>query len=464
MVSSNVAHAAPSTAPLPPSLPASGLMGHLPEMARDPLGLLMRARAEVGDIVRVRMGPKQVIFVYHPHDIQTVLTTHAAKYGRQTRGYKLLQSLLGMGLLTSEGAHWRKQRRIAQPAFTRRVVQGFHAVFVEEAMALAESWRALAESGEAFDVVPHLNHLTLRVAARTLFGTDVDEKIVGGALTTVLDQFACQVSAAVPFPQYMPTPGNFRYHRAKRRLHRVVDSIIRRRRAENRIGEDLLGMLMAARDEDTGEGMSDAELRDEILTMLLAGHETTANTLCWTLHLLSTHPEVARRLETELGEVLVAGLPLFADLRSLPYATQVLEESMRLYPPAWMLGRTANEEDVIGGYRIPKGSFVYMSQYATHRHPDFWDNPEAFDPERFSPEAVERAKATGRPRYAYFPFGGGQRQCIGEHFARMESLAILSVLASRFRFALFPGHKVEMDPSVTLRPRHGLPMTLAALA
>lgn len=272
----------------------------------------------------------------------------------------------------------------------------------------------------------------------------------------MLDRFYHLVSAPYPYPELVPSPPNLRMWRARNELYRVVDELIAARRRSGADLPDLLGMLMAARDEESGEAMSDRQLRDEALTMLSAGHETTANGMTWTFYLLSKHPEVARKLEAELDTVLGDRLPTVADLERLPYTQQVLRESMRLFPPVWSLARLSTEDDVIDGFHVPKDTFVFVSQWAVHRHPDFWTNPEGFDPERFAP---------GRPapdRFAYFPFSRGQRQCIGDRFAEMEAALLLAVLARRYRFALVPGHPVVPSPSVTLRPKHGLKMTLSA--
>jgi cytochrome P450 len=299
-------------------------------------------------------------------------------------------------------------------------------------------------------------HLTLRIAGQTLFSMDVSgaSDAVGDALGVLLERFVKLSAAPVPWPEKWPTPANRRFHRAMATLDRVVYDIIAERRRTGADAPDLLGMFMAARDEETGEGMSDRQLRDEILTMLLAGHETTANTLAWTLHLLATHPEAAAKIQAEVDAQLGDRLPVLEDLRALPYTLQVIKEALRLYPPIWALARRAKADDVIGGCHVPAGAFVFMTQWVTHRDPRFWDEPLAFRPERFAPD---------RPapeRFVYFPFSQGQRKCIGDRFAEMEAALILPVLVRRFRFRPVPGHPVVPEPSITLRPRHGLLMTL----
>lgn len=439
-----------------PALPGGGILGHLSEMRADPLSLLLRARATCGDVARLRFAHQPVFVLSHPDHVRRVLVTEAARYAKRTRGYRVLRLVIGDGLVNSEGELWRRQRRIAQPAFHRQRIAGFADCMGRAALDSAERWRADASAGRSIDVADELNRLTLRVAGETLLGLDVsgESDIVGAALTTVLERFRALLTAPYPWPERLPTPANLRFWRARRTLYRVVDDIVAARRRAGDEGADLLGMFMAARDEDTGEGMSDRQLRDEVLTMLLAGHETTANALSWTLHLLSRHPDVARRLEAEIDARLGDRLPTPEDVRGLTYTRQVLQESMRLYPPVWALARLAVEDDVIDGHPIPKGAFIFVSQWVVHRHPDLWENPEGFDPDRFAPDREPPS------RFAYFPFSRGQRQCIGDRFAEMEAAIVLAVLVRRYRFALVPGHPVVPEPSVTLRPRHGLRMTL----
>ncbi len=260
-------------------------------------------------------------------------------------------------------------------------------------------------------------------------------------------------------PLWIPTPRNLAFKRARAELDRVVYDIIASRRRRHAPKGDLLDMLLAAREQGSGEGMTDRQLRDEVMTLLLAGHETTATTLTWTWYLLSKHPGAARKLRAELDVVLGGRLPGVGDLPALEYTQRVVRESMRLYPPVWVISRTAIEEDEIGGYTIPAGSILLLSQYAMHRHPDFWENPEGFDPDRFSPERSE-----GRHRYAYFPFGGGPRLCIGANLAMLETELILAILAQRYRLELLPGHPVEPEPLITLRPRYGMKMMLSRAA
>ncbi len=462
---------APSRARQAPYLSALHPLGHLPEVRRDPLGLFMRALHENGDVVRLRTGPLRAFIFSHPDHVQRVLVGNLANYTKQTRGYIKLRLVLGEGLVTSEGELWKRQRRIVQPSFHPRRVAGFAETMTRCADALADAWEPLARRHATIDVADEMMALTLRVACLTLFSHDVGpsgSNEVSRAMGDYLSYFTRLVSTPLPFPEALPTPRAARMRRGVRTVHAIVDDLIARRRRRDAAdpaaaaeATDLLGMLMAARDEETGEAMSDRHLRDEVVTMLLAGHETTANALTWAFHLLGDHPEVVARLEAELAQVLGGRTPTWDDFPRLTYTGQVLEEVMRLYPPVYVLGRRAEARDVVGGFEIPQGAYVFISQYAMHRHPDYWPDPERFDPDRFAPGAP---KPGGGHRGAWFPFSIGQRLCIGEHFARLETRLVLATLAQRFRLGREHGFPVVPQASVTLRPEHGLQMRLSLRA
>jgi cytochrome P450 len=417
-----------------------------------------------GDVVRLPMGPFRVFLARHPDHVQRVLLDNQQNYGRQTRGYRALRETLGNGLVTSDGDFWLRQRRIAQPAFHKQRIARFASVMTEAAEQLVASWEARARSGEPFDVMPDLLRATLAIIGRSMFGQDLSHRAeqIGEAVELGLARTRELIFTLVPLPAALPTRKNRRYREARETIDRIVFGMIEERRRAAAAGSgaadgggDLLSLLMDARDELTGEGMTDVQLRDELITILVAGHETTSMALAWTFCLLSWHPAERRRLEEELAEVLGGRAPTLEDLPRLRFTRMVLEESMRLYPPAWNVARSAAADDTLGPYRIPAGSFVMLSPYVTHRHPAFWENPEGFDPDRFDPERRHE-----RPRFAYFPFGGGPHLCIGNSFAMMEAQIVLATVAQRYRLDLVPGHPIVPLPLVTLRPRHGVKVTL----
>ena len=442
-------HDRPRHAPSVPSPPWSALLA----FRRDPLRFLMEAVLNHGDVAQFRLGRVQVCIASRPEHVKHVLIDARAKYDKKTRGYDTLREFLGNGLLTSEGEFWRRQRRIAQPAFHKQRIAGFVGSMVQATDNMLERWQLAAQRHEAIDAAHEMTRLTLQIAGETLLGSDMGgvEDRVGDAVG-FLNTFANQrILSVFSPPLSWPIPAHKRFKQAAETLNGIVAEIIRRRRRDNAARDDLLGMFMEARDEDTGEGMSDGQLRDEVMTMFLAGHETTANALAWTLYLVSLHPEVAARLRAEVAEVLGGRIPTSDDVERLVYAQQVFKESMRLYPPVWSLARRATEDDILDGYRIRKDSLVILSPYVTHRHPAFWPNPVAFDPQRFAPEREKE-----RPRLAYFPFGAGPRVCIGQSFAMMEGVVVLARVLQRFTPWLVPGHPVALQPLITLRPRHGL--------
>ncbi|MEZ4300242.1 MAG: cytochrome P450 [Polyangiaceae bacterium] len=438
-------------APMPPG---SKLVGHLPEIRRDQLGFFLRAREACGDVARFRFIVLPVHLLSHPDHVRRVLVDEHRNYDKQTKGFNVLRLVLGNGLLTAEGDFWRRQRRIAQPAFHKERIAAFGERMVRATEDTARAWTDLAKSGATMDVASEMMRLTLRIAGETLLSTDVtgDAASVGRAVSLMLGEANTRILQPIEIPLQIPTPQNRKVSAALETLNSVVRRMIEeRRRMTGERPNDLLTMLMEARDEETGEGMTDQQLRDEVLTIFLAGHETTANALAWTFYLLSLHPVAARRMRAELSDVLGGRLPEVSDVNKLTYTTAVLKESMRLYPPAWIIGRRAVADDVIDGFEIPADSIVFASPWVTHRHPAFWVNPEGFDPERFLPE-----RAAEIHRHAYFPFGAGPRICIGQGFAMIEAVLLLATLAQRFRLDLVPGHPVIPQPSITLRPRHGI--------
>jgi cytochrome P450 len=420
---------------------------------RDPLGFLTNA-AKYGDVVYTRVGPIDVYLLNHPDYIKDVLVRNNRMF-KKGRGLERAKRLLGEGLLTSEGEFHRRQRRLSQPAFHRKRIMAYAEVMTHYAERTAERW----QDGATLDISQEMMRLTLAIVGKTLFDADVEAEAeeIGEALTTVLHQFQSFTMLILgDLAQKLPLPQIRRFEKAKARLDATIYRMINERRAGGEDKGDLLSMLLLAQDEEGDGGrMTDVQLRDEAMTIFLAGHETTANALTWTWYLLSQNPEAEARLHAELDEVLGGKLPTYEDVARLKYTEKVLAESMRLYPPAFTLGRRALQDYQAGGYTIPAGSIVLMSQYLMHRDPRYFPDPLRFDPERFTPEAQAL-----RPKFAYFPFGGGPRLCIGEPFAWMEGVLLLATLAQRWQMRLVPGHPVMPRPTVTLRPKYGMRMIL----
>jgi cytochrome P450 len=437
--------------PGPRGLP---LLGNVLDVWRDPLDLFVRTHRSYGDVARLRFGPFSYYLLNDPAHVHHVLVGNHKNYTK-SRNYRGLKLVVGQGLVTSEGDFWRRQRKLAQPAFHRQRLGAFVGMMARDTEAMLTRWD---EAGRTeIDVHEEMLHLTFRIVGRTLFGTDVegDAQAIGEALSRAIKWANEYVEDIVHAPPWVPTPDNVRFARAKKTLDNLVFRIIHERRESGDDPGDLLSMLMNARDEESHAAMTDAQLRDEVMTLVLAGHETTANALSWTFYLLSRHPDVARRLKVEVESILGGRAPELDDLARLVYTKQVIEEALRLYPPAWIMERQAIDTDAIGGFEIPKGAIVGISPWSIHRSTKLWDNPEGFDPERFRPEA-----AAARPKLAYLPFGAGPRFCIGNAFALMEAQIIVALVMQRHVLELVPGHPVVPDPLVTLRPRHGIRMTL----
>ena len=420
---------------------------------------LQRLTREFGDVTFFHLGNQDVYLVNDPEIIKDVLVTSQGKF-KKSRMLQRAKALLGEGLLTSEGAFHIRQRRLAQPAFHRDRLRGYGQSMVEYAARTRDKWH----DGETLDIATEMMRLTLAVVAKTLFNADVDHEAgdIGAALGDVLEIFN---TILLPFSEYiekLPFPSVKRFERARDRLDQTIYRIISERRAQSSQDHgDLLSMLMMAQDEDGSGGMTDQQVRDEALTIFLAGHETTAVALTWTLYLLSQHPEVEAKLHAELDRVLPDGrTPTVDDMPALKYVEQVFAEGMRLYPPAWAIGRMVVEPYTMPGakgYELEPGSIVLMSPYVTQRDERYFPEPLSFDPDRWLPERSET-----RPKFAFFPFGGGARVCIGERFAWMEGVLLLAVLTQRWRLKLVPGHVVEKRALLTLRPKHGMRMTVEA--
>lgn len=434
-------------------------------MRGDELTMLVDAANRYGDVVRFEFGPRSVHFpaylIRHPDHIHHVLFEARESYPKSF-DYKLLARSLGEGLVTSEGALWARQRRLVQPAFRHSQVLAFAEPMIEASLEVRRRWSELAVEGQPVDVAAEMMRLTLDSVGRTLFSSDLAGEVdsispaVGFLVRDMVERMSSATGLASLLLRQIPTPANRRALAALRTLDFVVSRLIARRRAlpESERPADLLSMLLGARDDETGKCMDDRQIRDEVMTFFIAGHETTGNALAWTWFLLSTHPLVTRRLREELRSVL-AGRDLGPeDVGKLTYTKAVVQEAMRLYPPVAAIGREARHDDEIGGFYLPARSTVLISPWVSHRNPQFWPAPEAFDPDRFLPGALEH------PRLAYLPFGAGPRQCIGAGFALQELVIALATLADRFEPALVPGHRVEPQLGVTLRPRYGLAMII----
>lgn len=434
------------------------MIGSLPEMRRDILGLFQRGMLEHGDTVRFRFGPFDFVNIHRPEDIRALLLERHAEFCKSP-SYEGLKLILGTGLLTSEGEFWQRQRKLATPAFHHKRLVGFAETMTRCASELADTWDRRAPNDEPLDVFEAMTALTLRIVGLTLFSTELsDHAGAMGPALAVATEHANYLATSLMLapPAWVPTPRNLRFRRAVEVIDDLVLGIITDRRRSNVEHSDLLGMLMAATvDGDPSVGMSDLELRDEVATLVLAGHETTANSLTWTFVLLAQHPDIEARLHDEIQRVCGSSPPTFEQLASLTYVGQVVDEAMRLYPPAWVFERQALHDLELGDYAMPRGTIVAVSPWTLHRHPGHWPRPGRFDPERFT----EAAKAA-RPRYTYLPFGGGPRQCIGTNFALIEIKLVLATLLARFRLELLPGQDLRPDPAVTLRPRQGLQMRL----
>jgi cytochrome P450 len=415
------------------------------QMVRDPLGFFTALTRQYGDIVCYRPAPEAAYLLNHPDYVKHVLVDNNRNYSKDTYSNQIFRKVAGDGLITAEGEAWRRQRRLMQPAFHHSRLEQMDGLIVAATQAMLDRWQPRYEQGQPVDMAREMAALTLTVTARALFGVNLGERVnqVGEIVNRAALQFEKPSHPAV--------------QQSAREFRAVVDEIIQERKTDFQDTGDLLSAMLQARDEHGGPGMDDVQLRDQLFGLLLAGYETTANALTWTWYLLSEHTWAAERLREELHQVLGGRLPGNADLHRLTYLRKVLDESLRLYPPAWILGRRAIGEDSLGGYHVAPGTVLAISIYTLHRHPNFWDNPEEFNPDRFTP-----AKAAQRHKYAYIPFGGGPRQCIGNTFGLLEASLIIACVAQRFLPRLVPGIDVQPQALFVLRPNRDLLMSLHA--
>ncbi|MGP3689046.1 cytochrome P450 [Streptomyces sp. IBSNAI002] len=433
-----------------PALAGAPLVGSLFELKSDSLGTYLRARQEHGDVVRIVAGPPglraELYCVFSAEGAQQVLASESANFRKDNRFYQEIRDSFGNGLLTSQDEDYLRQRRLVQPLFTRRRVDGYAQAVAAETEAVVSGW-AQAPGG-VVEVSGQMTHLALRAVARILFGADVEATVdvVDRCFPVITEYVLRRGYSPANIPRSWPTPANKRAAAAMDELYAVCDTIIgdRRTRPAEGSGEDLLTLLAAAKSADDAE-FDATELRDQVLIFLLAGHETTATSLGFALHLLARHPEEQERAREEIGRVLGDRTPEAADLDRLPYLTRVLKETMRLYPAAPVIGRNAVAATEVGGHAIPAGANVILAPWVTHRDPLHWPDPDRFDPERFTPEAE-----AGRPRYAWFPFGGGPRACIGQHFSMLESVIALAVILRAYELEAVDT-EVPVGAGITLR-------------
>jgi cytochrome P450 len=436
--------------PRPPGPKPHFLIGNIPLASRDPLAVFSHWAREYGDLFYYRAGWIHVYFLNHPDLIESVLVRN---YQNFTKDHVVRNSrwLFGDGLLTSEGDYWRRQRRLSQPALHRERIASYASLMTSYAEQMLSNW----EDGKVIDIHQEMMNLTLRIVVRALFNVEAEEtQEISRALNIVIRNSVGVRMLLPPVLRLLPLPGMFEFRRAVRKLNETVYRIISLRRRNGKDSGDLLSMLIQARDED-GSRMNDKQLRDEVMTFLLAGHETTALALSWAWYLLSHDAQAQEKLQQELDRVLGGRLPTISDLPSLTYTEGVIKESMRLYPPAWGVAREVIEEFELGGYRIPEGANIVMSQWIMHRDPRFFSSPGSFDPGRWRSEECRNLA-----RFAYFPFGGGPRQCIGASFAMMEAVLLLATVAARFQALPVAGQTVAPVPSFTLRPKEGIRVEL----
>ncbi|MBG0829064.1 cytochrome P450 [Planomonospora sp. ID67723] len=440
---------------MPPGPPRRAAPGLFRKLVTDRLGLLSSATARYGDAVRLSIGPKTIYLFNHPDHAKHVLADNSAAYHKGI-GLAQARRVIGDGLLTSEGEVWRRQRRTIQPMFQNKRIARQDTAIAEEAARLVERLRTHV-GGAPVDVAGEMTGLTLGVLGRTLLDADLGAfTSIGHSFEGVQDQAMFEMVSLSMVPLWLPLPLHLRFRRSRRGLYRVADHLVDGRLRRGTDGDDLLSRLIASARETADPRTARRRLREELVTVLLAGHETTASTLSWAFHLVDRHPEVWERLHAEAVAVLGDRPPVYEDLHRLRYTAMVLEEVMRLYPPVWALTRVARQDDEVGGYRVPAGADVMISPYTLHRHPGFWERPERFDPERFDPD-----RPAGRPRYAYIPFGAGPRFCVGNHLGMMEATFVLAMVARELRLTGLPGRDAVPEAMLSLRVRGGLPMTVS---
>jgi cytochrome P450 len=437
----------------PPGPKTDYPLQHLFSLSKDPIGFISKLSRTSEKIIYFPMGGRPTYILNHPDLIQEVLATQHQNFTKGS-GLIRLKQILGDGLITSEDPLHLRQRRLSQPAFHRQRIAAYGAVMSDVAYKARERW----QEGQTMDIEPETARITMAIVGKTLLNADVEGEApeIAQAVDTMRERFHIAVFPGMQLLDKLPLPHNFRFNKARKRLNDTIYRMIKDRRDSGADQGDLLSMLILARDTEGDKGgMTDLQVRDEAMTIFLAGYETITNTLTWTWYLLSQHPEVEKKFHEELDQALAGKVPTMEDLAKLPYTQMILTEAMRLYPAAWMIAREPLDECQIGGYTIPANSILFMCPYAIQRLPEYYPDPEKFDPERWAGKAKD-----SRPRFAYFPFGGGPRQCIGEPYALMEGALIMATLAQKWKFKMKEGHPVAIQANVTIRPKYGMPMVL----
>jgi cytochrome P450 len=444
---------------VPPGPRGHSVLGSTLGFKDDIIGTLMAGFRGYGDIVKFRgVGPLFPIYLFaHPDYAMHALKDNAENYPRTPLVRSKWRMVVGEGLICIEGDHWKSQRRLTQPSFDPKLLQSFDGLIADETDALLERWAGHAERGETVDVARDMVHLALANLGGAMFSTDWRQEalVMADAVEYTIGYAYKLLTQPVVLPENVPTPANRRFQEARRTLEGIMERIIARRRGLDEQPRDLLGALFEARDAETGERLSDYQIRSHLMTFMFGGHETVAVGLAWTWWLLSRHPEILRKLQAEIDEQLNGERPNFENTRPLEYLTRVINESLRIRPPVWLMSRMPTNDDEVGGYHIPAGSQILISSYVSHHHPEFWPNPDGFDPDRWLPDEVAK-----RPRHAWFPFSGGPHQCIGGYFGLMEMQIVIARVLQEYELELVPGHRVEPKPGITLGFEHGLLMTL----
>jgi len=438
----------------PPGPTQQELLRRIPAIQSDTLSFLTDISHRFGGVVGFHVAGLPVIAINHPEGVKHVLLDEHRRYNKETLQYKALSTVTGRGLLTSDGEPWLRQRRLAQPAFSRQRLAKLDEIVIPATEVMLEQWEPLAHAGQPVDIDAEMMRLTLQIVGKALFSIDLSRDAVNitRATLTALDTIIYRARNVFTLPAFIPTPRNLKFRRALKTLDHAVAEMVTSRRITGQPGDDLLGMFLQARDEETGASMSDQQVRDEIMTMLIAGHETVASALTWTWYLLSRHSEESIRARDEVNRVLGERPPTVSDLEHLPSVGRIFSEALRLYPPAWVISRKALDEDEVLGFNIPMNALVVISPYVVHRQSEFWPEPEQFRPGRFLSGPAHR--------FAYIPFGAGPRLCIGYQFATLEAQLIIARVLQQYELELVYPQTVRMDALVTLRPHGGLPMRL----